>query len=224
MKPELPAKKPVAQKDRPRRPGRPKADTGDQRLRLLDSAAALFGQNGIAATSIAAIARDAKVTPALVHYYFGSRDALVDALVEERIRPLINAATATPDLASDDPRTLLHAFVTAFATLMTTHPWLPPLYVREVLSEGGQLRERIIGGIAMPVAKRLAAALTSARKQKRLPADLDPRLLVVSVMALVLFPLAAMPIWKRVFNVSTIRPRQLIDHTLALIDHGIALP
>ena len=220
MKVEPPVKKRSAQKDRPRRPGRPKADTGDQRLRLLDSAATLFGQHGIAATSIAAIARDAKVTPALVHYYFGSRDALV----EERIRPLIDTATATPDLASGDPRTLLHAFVTTFATLMMAHPWLPPLYVREVLSEGGQLRERIIGGIAMPVAKRLAAALAGARKQKRLPSDLDPRLLVVSVMALVLFPLAAMPIWKRVFNVSTLRPRQLIDHTLALIDHGIALP
>lgn len=207
-----------------RRPGRPRSTRRDQRDRLLGSALQVFSSQGIAATSLSAIARHARVTPALVHYYFGDRDALLDAMVEERIRPLIEAAMGTPGLDSSEPRELLRGFVQSVGALLVAHPWLPPLYVREVLSDGGLLRDRVIGGISMPIAQRLSEALRGAQRNGRLAADLDPRLLLVSVIALTLFPFAAMPIWRRIFDAGDITPAQMIDHTIALLERGIGLP
>ena len=67
-----------------RRPGRPRADETNLRERLLDAAVECFAGDGIAAASLRNIAIKAGVTPALVHYYFGSKERLLDAFVAER--------------------------------------------------------------------------------------------------------------------------------------------
>lgn len=56
--------------------------------RLLDAAERLFAERGIAATSLRAIIAAAGVNLAAVHYHFGSKEALVTAVVERRIQPL----------------------------------------------------------------------------------------------------------------------------------------
>ena len=68
-----PAPKRSPAKGRKRAPGRPAADAPDQRSAALDAALACFVRQGIAATSLRDIAREAGVTPALLHYYFGDR-------------------------------------------------------------------------------------------------------------------------------------------------------
>jgi AcrR family transcriptional regulator len=81
-----------AQKDNsePRRPGRPRGGkrVTASREQLLDIALSLFSRQGIANTSLNAIAKEAGVTPAMLHYYFNSREQLLDAMIEERFLPL----------------------------------------------------------------------------------------------------------------------------------------
>ena len=75
-----------AQKDhlKPRKPGRPRGSKPDaaKREQLIDIALRLFSQQGIARTSLNAIAREAGVTPAMLHYYFNSREQLLDVMIE----------------------------------------------------------------------------------------------------------------------------------------------
>jgi len=52
--------------------------------RILDTAEELFTRRGIAATSLRTLTRKAAVNLAAVHYYFGSKDALLDAVIERR--------------------------------------------------------------------------------------------------------------------------------------------
>jgi AcrR family transcriptional regulator len=63
-------------------------DTGGVRLRLLDTAERLFGEQGVAETSVRAITGAAGLNVALVNYYFGSKENLVRAVVERRQGPL----------------------------------------------------------------------------------------------------------------------------------------
>jgi AcrR family transcriptional regulator len=58
------------------------------RERLLDVAEALFSTQGIGATSLRALTREAGVNLAAVHYHFGSKDALLDAVVGRRAKPV----------------------------------------------------------------------------------------------------------------------------------------
>ena len=66
---------------RRRRPGRPPADQANLRERLLDAAVECFKTTSIAATSLRSIAVAAGVTPAMVHYYFGSKERLLEAFI-----------------------------------------------------------------------------------------------------------------------------------------------
>src|SRR5271168_3935593 len=95
-----------------RRPGRPtgSARGPEQRARLLDAALTLFARQGIVDTTLGAIAREAGFTPAMVHYYFKTRDQLLDVLIDERFLPL-RAAIGRAFADSDaEPAEALRAF------------------------------------------------------------------------------------------------------------------
>ncbi|MGB8209021.1 MAG: TetR family transcriptional regulator [Mycobacterium sp.] len=70
-----------------RRPGRP-AGNSDTRDRILANARVLFARNGIANTSIRAVAAAAGVDSALVHHYFGTKENLFAAAVRVPIDPM----------------------------------------------------------------------------------------------------------------------------------------
>jgi TetR/AcrR family transcriptional regulator len=208
-------------KREPRRPGRPRADETNQRERLLDAAVVCFAAEGVAATSLRSIALEAGVTPALVNYYFGSKEQLLDAFIAERVTPAVQLLRERLLEAGDDPRALLGAFVHGIHDVVARFPWWPSLWVREVINEKGTLRDVLHKIIAPQVTQLLARTLVEAQKRGAISADLDPRLLVVSLVGLTMFPLAAEHIWRRIFPAGDIDHGVLLRHTLALLDHGL---
>lgn len=76
-----------------RRPG-----NQDTRQSILDAAQAVFAERGFDNASIRAIATAAKVDPALVHHYFGTKDKLFLASMNSPIDPaeLVPKAMAGP--------------------------------------------------------------------------------------------------------------------------------
>ena len=214
-------RKPANAAAKRRAPGRPVKTAGDQRDRLLEAAIALFSKQGVAVTPLSAIARKARVTPALVHYYFGNREQLLDALMNERIVPLIADMAARLAETGGDPAALVRTFVATIIRLLADNPWLPALWVREVLSEGGALREQLMKRIAPQIAPMLAQRFAEAQRRGLLNPGLDPRLTVVSLIGLTIFPLAAQSIWRRLLDADDVDTETLIRHTLALLGSGL---
>ena len=208
-------------KTEPRRPGRPRAEEANQRERLLEAAVACFAADGVAATSLRNIALKAGVTPALVNYYFGSKQQLVDAFVAERVTNVVQILRDNLLAAGDDPRALIAAFVHGIHDAVARFPWLPSLWVREVLNEKGVLRDVLPKIIAPQVTHLLARMLVDAQKRGAIGPDLDPRLLIVSLVGLTMFPLAAEHLWRRIFAADDVDRDMLLRHTLALLDHGL---
>ncbi len=206
-----------------RAPGRPLADSPDQRLRLLDAALLCFARVGMAATSLRAIAAEAGVTPAMLHYYFGDKSQLQQAVIAERLLPTFARMRETLIQTDGDVAALIAAFVRGIEALVTEHPWLPSLWVREVLCEGGALREFLVNELAPAIPLMLAQRFSVAQEQERINADLDPRLLVVSLIGLTMFPAAGAPIWRRIFNADDIDAAALRRHTIALLERGIGV-
>jgi AcrR family transcriptional regulator len=69
-----------------RRTGRRPGESGT-RDAILEAARRSFGTAGLSGTTIRGVARDAGVDPALVHHYFGTKDALFAAAVELPVDP-----------------------------------------------------------------------------------------------------------------------------------------
>ncbi|SDQ49917.1 TetR/AcrR family transcriptional regulator [Pseudoxanthomonas sp. CF125] len=206
-----------------RAPGRPAADSPDLRDRLMGAALACFVRKGIAATSLRDIATEAGVTPALLHYYFGDKDQLQAEVIAQKIIPIFIGLREPLLQAGDDIAALIAGFVSGIGRIVAEHPWLPPLWVREVLCEGGALRDLLFDRIGPQLPQMMAARFAEAQAKGRINPDLDPRLLMVSLVGLTLFPAAGAPIWRRLFNAEDLNFDIVRLHTLALLDRGLEL-
>lgn len=70
----------------------PRADIADTRLALIDTAERLFSEQGLQRTSLRQINQEAgQRNGSAIHYHFGSRDAVIAAIVELRTRPINEA-------------------------------------------------------------------------------------------------------------------------------------
>jgi AcrR family transcriptional regulator len=185
--------------------------------------------------SLRRLAAEADVTPAMIHYYFGSKEGLYDALLErtfervvERVRALSEREQAAADGARsprerpgdpvrepvrDPVRDPLRDLLAILAETIAAEPWVPTLVVREVLMEGGRFRERFISDYASHMATLLPGLMRSEIAAGRLRADLDPRLAFLSFMGMSIFPFVARPVVERVLG---------IDYDEAFVEDFIA--
>jgi AcrR family transcriptional regulator len=60
----------------------------EARLKILDTAERLFGEEGYKAVSLRRVTAEAGVNLASIHYYFGSKEELLDELVARKAGPL----------------------------------------------------------------------------------------------------------------------------------------
>lgn len=219
----LPVEEKPAPAAKKRAPGRPKGVAPVPRDHLFDAALACFVRRGIAATSLRDIATEAKVTPALLHYYFGDKATLVDALVTERMLPALQTVRARVVAAGDDIAATVAGFVCGVTEVMKQNPWWPQLWVREVLSEGGALRDLLIKQLAPEMARLITGRFAEAQARGELNPDLDPRLLMTSLVGLTLFPAAGAPIWRRLLDADDLNLDDVRTHAIALLDRGLEL-
>lgn len=70
------------------RPGRPEGANGNLREKILDAAENRFADLGYAGTTLRDVADKAKVTQALISYYFGSKHGLYEAVFLRRGRKI----------------------------------------------------------------------------------------------------------------------------------------
>src|ERR1043165_8644540 len=109
-----------------RQPGRPaQAANSDMRAHVLDAALKLFAARGIESTSLREIATAAGVTPALLHYYFGSKPRLVETVIGERLLPVVGQLRDALQDNADGSAALIAGFIGAAFTLLDRHPWFP---------------------------------------------------------------------------------------------------
>src|SRR5690606_25333768 len=159
--------------------GRP-PDDADRRALALDAALACYVRRGIAATTLRDIADEAGVTPSLLHYYFGDAAGLREAVTAERLMPVFveirDLLLGMPDAPL---REVLTVFVDALCGMVRRHAWLPALWIREVVSEGGSLRDLLVQRLAPQIAGVLAGRFAQEQAAGRLNPALDPRLLMV---------------------------------------------
>ncbi|ADG20033.1 AcrR family transcriptional regulator [Paraburkholderia atlantica] len=201
---------------------RPHPQDFDAREHLLDVAVALFAERGIANTTVAQIAAASGVTSAMVHYWFQTREKLLDALFEEKLVAAFGAIWDPVDAEHDDPLALTQGIVKRMFDVTETMPWLPSLWLREIINEGGLLRERAFAHI--PVQKVAAFGQNIARgcASGQLNAQLEPLLLFNSVLALVMLPQATARIWQRLNPRSSFDRATLERHVVALLTQGMS--
>ena len=198
-------------------PGRPSEGAGDKREAILSAALTLF------ATSLPEIGRAAHVTPAMVHYYFGGRSGLIDALMEERILPGIRELWQSLDEhCLDDPRAFLVSILDRVLAKVDSIPVLPQLWVREILTDGGVLRDQLLAHLrAENMQPKVLEAVRNAQRKKLISSGICPGLFIPSVVGAIMLPLAASGLLRELPWNQDFTRAELRRHILTLLLHGL---
>ena len=172
--------------ERPR--GRP-MDTGQQDLKeqILDTAEQLFTDQGYAGTSIRSIADIAGVNPALVHYYFGNKHALLENVLLRTLAPMAGALASLNDSEAASVEDIAGLLI----SMAAEHPNIPRLLTREVLLPGGEMQDYFIEHLAPQLGGALPPLLKREKANGNLHANLDPAYSSLMILALCFFPFIA---------------------------------
>jgi TetR/AcrR family transcriptional regulator len=204
--------------------GRPKSNaTDDVREKLLTAARELFLRYGYRSVSSRQIATAAGANVAMIRYYFGGKPGLYKEVCNGVIQPV----RARIDAMMEGTMTVeLSTVITAAIRMWATNSWLPGLIIREVLMPDGPLRSMFVKEFPerlVPVVEKLVRQEIDRGK---LRADLDPKLTVLSMISLGLFPFLALPVTSKVFGVRQDEEflQRLIHHTTELMARGLAAP
>lgn len=209
---------------RPHRAGRrAQVPAGDGRRQLLDAAIALFAERGIANTTVAQIAVAGRVTAAMVHYWFDSREKLLDAIVEERLAPLFRIVWDPVPAPNESPAEAVAGVVHRLFQVTTANTWVPSLWIREIINEGGLLRERALRHVPLDRVIAFTMALARARQTDEINQDIEPSVMLLSILALVMVPQATGRLWQRVNPQVNLDPAVLERHVTGLLLHGIGV-
>lgn len=182
-------------KKRKRIVGRPPAKAqGSRNIReeFLDAALEGFAKKGVSATSIASVAAEVGVTPAMAHYYFSGREQLLDAVVQERIIPLIDGVWADFVLTLEEGGSLVPSIEKLIDNLLQATeklPSLPSLWLNEIMSESGQFKSRVLPYVQERYLSSFRKAFAAAEERKEIADGMNPRLVILSILGSTLLPL-----------------------------------
>lgn len=86
----------------------------DNRAKLLEQALQLFAQRGYDAIGVQEIVEQVGVTKPTLYHYFGSKRGVLEALINERLQPLIDQLANATIHANDVPASLAAIFQVYF--------------------------------------------------------------------------------------------------------------
>jgi TetR/AcrR family transcriptional regulator len=159
---------------------------------ILDAAERLFARQGFAATTIKQIGKEAAVNPALLYYYYDSKETLYRAMLQRILGQLLSRGTDAIERANTHADRI-RAFVRAQARLLAEHPHFPQLLVRELVDHQAAHAEQAITTSAAGAFKRLCDVISAGQKAGAFRASLNPRFTAISIIAQVAYFAIARP-------------------------------
>jgi AcrR family transcriptional regulator len=133
-----------------RRPG-----VSRSRQDILTAARTAFAEQGYDAASLRAISRAADVDPALVHHFFGSKEGLFEAVLNDVVRPdEVFSEVVQPDMPGVGER-LVRMFLTIWDGAGTQGPMLALLRSAVTQERSAEMLGRfMVGGMLRQIAEQ----------------------------------------------------------------------
>jgi AcrR family transcriptional regulator len=151
---------------------------------ILDAAEALFAAQGFDATTIKQIGARAGANPALIYYYFQSKDALYREVLRRLFTWLVSAASRRldPSLAPDVAIPTMIGFQ---SERLTERPTFPRILAREMIDPHAEHATEHLGTLAGSIFRRIRELIEQGQQAGIFRRDLDARFSALSAMSLV---------------------------------------
>ena len=210
-----PGRRTGSRKTRSRRARRTRS-TEETERRILDAAHAVFVRAGTAGARTLEIAKAAGVNPALLHYYFRTKERLAEAVFRRAAGQLLPAVIRilASDAALEDK---VEQVVEVELQFLSKAPYLPAYILSELAhhpDRAPQLIAAVTGEAPVALGAQVRSVLAKqidARVRERTMHPISPDQFAVNLLALCVFPFAARPLFMAMFGIDQKGFEQFID-------------
>ena len=173
------------------------------RKRILDGAELEFAAKGFDGARLAAIARAADVPQALIHHYFDDKEGLYRAVLERAIGAIVSEGWKILDAKAPPKKrgkpggrarfgrreleALIEAYVAMLVDFYATHGHALRI-LRSEAARGGTLANELVRQLIKPQLDDIVARFEEMREAGEMRADVEPKHLCLSTVAMACFP------------------------------------
>ena len=170
------------------------------RKRILDAAEVEFAAKGFDGARLAAIARAADVPQALIHHHFGDKQGLYREVLERALAAMAAVGWHILDtlgpprkrgrakrFGRGELQALIEALVGMLVEFYATHARVLRILRLEAM-RGGPLAGQLVRAHVKPQLDDVVARFEEMRESGEVRADVDPRHLCISTVAMACFP------------------------------------
>ena len=184
-------------------------DPARTRSRILDAATVEFARYGLGGARVDRIAERAGANKRMLYYYFGSKEALFLAVLEESYAHIRNAEREL-DLEHRDPREALKRLVEFTWRYYLEHPEFMTFLNSENLHKGRHVqRSKRVRQLHSPLVETLRAILRRGEREGFFRPGVDPVQLYISIAGEGYFYLSNRYTLSRIFDRDLMAPRAL---------------
>lgn len=167
--------------------------------RILDSARNIFHKKGLAGARMKEIANEAGINQAMLHYYYRSKEKLFDAVFREAFMRVIPEIKQI--LSKDLPLfEKIKFFTDSYISILLDNLYLPTFIINEIHQNPEKMKTLFIEYQIAPPNEFLEQIFKAIEEKQIKP--IDPKHLVLNIISMCIFPVAARPIIESVFNMT----------------------
>jgi AcrR family transcriptional regulator len=208
-------------------PPRATRDAKRTEASILAAATAEFARHGLGGARVDRIAERAGSNKRMLYYYFGSKDALFLAVLENAYAGIRRAEEGL-DLLNTDPIDGVRRLIEFTWRYFTDHPEFLALLNSENLHEARHLkRSQQIRGMNSPLIETLTVLLRRGQRSGDFRSKVDPLQLYISIAGLSYFFLSNSHTLSAVFGADLFSAKQRkarLEHMISLVLGFLAKP
>ena len=185
---------------------------------ILEVATREFARKGYGGARVDAIAARTRTSKRMIYYYFGDKEGLYLAVLEEAYSS-IRRTEATLDLERLPPEKALSTLVAFTFDYQNAHPEFVRLVMNENILDGIHMaRSKTIGRLNNVVIDALKDLLARGRRAGVFRRDLDPLEVHMTISALCVFNVANRATFSTIFKHDMTSPKALTARRAQVVD------
>lgn len=185
---------------------------------ILNAAISVFQKKGMAGARMQEIADEANINKAMLHYYFRNKQQLFEAVFTRafnELAPLLNLIFAS----KDDVFTKIRTFTSSYIDFILENPYLPAFIIQE-LNNNPEFVEKFMSQGAKPNPAPFLKQIEEEVKAGNIK-EIDPKQLLLNLLAQCVFPFMAEVMVKALMNVSDDEFLQMMQARKTLVSEQI---
>jgi Transcriptional regulator len=156
-------------------------DFNQKQLQILETAERLFAMHGFHGASVRDIAQGADVNIAMISYYFGSKERLMESIFLKRI---MDVKTGLDELLKNKdlhPLEKINRLIDIFVARISERPYFCRMMVRAQANDEG-IPTELITDVKKQMHEMVKKLITEGQKKGVFVADVDPLMTVSTIV------------------------------------------